>query len=179
MQARNQKKFQGSGVFVKIGHLSKHFLKNTRKEHPTGKIFVFFLLDTLKTTFWTENLTQRRTQSGPLFPNSGHFFLFSKKGRGGLLLLPPNCAPAMPDTPDMVIINASLALLTETKLKRAKHMKINWRVNGKELDANLNIYTFFFFHNQVLPYRFCIHQIICTLWIKLPLQTYTISHIST
>ena len=79
MQARNQKKFHGRGGFVKIGHLNKHFLKNTRKEDPTGKIFVFFLLDTLKTTFGTENLTQRRTQSGPLFPKSGHFFYFQKR----------------------------------------------------------------------------------------------------
>ena len=54
----------------------------------------------------------------------------------------------------MVIINASLTLLTETKLKRVKNLRINWRINGKELDANLNIYTFFYLHNQVLPNRF-------------------------
>ena len=44
----------------------------------------FFLLDTLKTTFWIEYLTQRWTLSGSFSEKSQHFFRFSKKGRGGL-----------------------------------------------------------------------------------------------
>ena len=48
----------------------------------------FFLLDTLKTTFWIEYLTQRWTLSGPFSEKSRHFFRFSKKGRGGLPLPP-------------------------------------------------------------------------------------------
>ena len=37
--------------------------------------------DTLKTTFWMENLTQRYIQSRPFFQTSGHFFRFSKRAR--------------------------------------------------------------------------------------------------
>ena len=51
----------------------------------------FFLLDTHKTTFWMENLTQRWTQSGPFFPKLGHFFRFSRRaGKASLLSL--SCA---------------------------------------------------------------------------------------
>ena len=44
---------------------------------------MFFLLDTLKTTFWMEHLTQRWTQSGH----------FSQKGQGRPSLSHPSCAP--------------------------------------------------------------------------------------
>ena len=43
--------FQGRGGFVEVRHFGKHFVKNTRKKGPQGKIWGFFLLDTLKTTF--------------------------------------------------------------------------------------------------------------------------------
>ena len=43
--------FQGRGGFVKLGHFDKHFVKNSRKKDPAGKISEFLLLDTLKTTF--------------------------------------------------------------------------------------------------------------------------------
>ena len=43
--------FLGQGDFVKLRHLDKHFVKNSRKKGPAGKISVFFFLDTLKTTF--------------------------------------------------------------------------------------------------------------------------------
>ena len=75
--------FQGRGGFVDLGHLDKLFVKNTEKG-TTGKNFGAFLLDTLKTTFWMEDSTQGWTQVGPFTPKSGHFFRFSKKGRGGL-----------------------------------------------------------------------------------------------
>ena len=79
-QMCNQKLFRtGGGRFVKLGHFDKHFIKNTRKRGPTRKHFLeIFLLGTLKTTFWIENLTQRWTQSGPFFPKSEHIFKFQK-----------------------------------------------------------------------------------------------------
>ena len=43
--------FQGRGSFAKLGHFDKHFVKNSRKIGPAGKISEFFLPDTLKTTF--------------------------------------------------------------------------------------------------------------------------------
>ena len=53
-----------------------------------------FLLDTLKTTFWMENSTQRWIQSGPFFSKSGEFFSIFKKGPGVLVSpIPPPCAP--------------------------------------------------------------------------------------
>ena len=48
--------FQGRGGFVKLRHFDKHFVKNSRKKGPAGKILEFFLTDTLKTTFWMVNL---------------------------------------------------------------------------------------------------------------------------
>ena len=48
--------FQGRGGFVELGHFHKHFAKNARKD-LVGKHF--FLPDTVKTTFWMENLTQK------------------------------------------------------------------------------------------------------------------------
>ena len=65
--------FQSSGGFLELAHFDKHFVKNTRKKIPTGKIFELFPIDTLKATFRMENL--------------GHFFRFSKKGREGLNLV--------------------------------------------------------------------------------------------
>ena len=64
---------------MELEQFNKHFMKNTRKKTPQGKTLEFFLLDTLKTTFRMENLTQRWIQSAPFFPKSGHFSRFSKK----------------------------------------------------------------------------------------------------
>ena len=56
-----------------------------------------FLLDTLKTIFLMEDLTQEWTKLGPFFPKSIHFVRFSNKSRGDLPHLPlPSCAPATP-----------------------------------------------------------------------------------
>ena len=41
------------------GPLIKISSKTPEKEPPQGNILEFFLLDTLKSTFWKENLTQR------------------------------------------------------------------------------------------------------------------------
>ena len=49
--------FQGRGGFMKLGHFDKNFIKKSRKKAPQGKILEFFILDTLKTTFWIANLT--------------------------------------------------------------------------------------------------------------------------
>ena len=89
---RTAKIFQGRESFVELGHFNKHFVKNTRIKTPAGKQFWIFLLSTLKTIFWVENLTQRWIRTGPFFPKSGQVFRFSKSSRGGLPL-PPSCAP--------------------------------------------------------------------------------------
>ena len=68
----------GGGRFVELGHFNESFVKNSRKKGSTGKHFVVFYLDTLKTTSWMENLIHRMTQSGP---KSGHFFDFQKTQR--------------------------------------------------------------------------------------------------
>ena len=86
--------FQERKDFVELGHFDKYFVNNAGKEAPSGKILEFFLLDTLKTTFWMENLTQRWIQSGPFYSKSGYFCRFWKKGKGGLPLFPLSCAPA-------------------------------------------------------------------------------------
>ena len=66
---RNQKSFRTR--FVELGHFDKHFIKNTKKEHPAGKYFGLFCPRySLKLYFeW---------KPGPFFPNSEHFFQFSK-----------------------------------------------------------------------------------------------------
>ena len=87
---------------MELGHFDKHFVKNTRKKVPLEKILEFFLLDTLKTTFWMENWTQRWKQSGPFFPKSGHSCRFSKEG----LSLPPSSTPAIL-TKHLTITNSS------------------------------------------------------------------------
>ena len=66
--------------------------KTKEKEVLQGNILEIVLQDTLKTTFSMENLTQRWTQSGPLFPKSGHLFRFSKRA-GEASPLSPSCAP--------------------------------------------------------------------------------------
>ena len=76
--------------FVELGHFSINISSKTQeKEVPQGNILVFFLLDTLKTTSWMENLTQWWIQSGPFFPKSGHFFRFSKRAGEAS----PSCMP--------------------------------------------------------------------------------------
>ena len=62
--------------------------KTQGKEAPQGNVLEFFILNTLKTTSWIKNSTQWWIQSGLFFPNSGHFFRFSKRG-GEDLLSPP------------------------------------------------------------------------------------------
>ena len=53
----------------------KHQKKWSRRE----PILESFLLDTLKTTFWMEKLTQTGTQSEPFLQKSGHFFWLSER----------------------------------------------------------------------------------------------------
>ena len=89
--------FQGRGGLVGLGHIYKHFVKNTRKKAAHGNIWWFFLLDTLKTTFWMENVTQRWTQSGHFLQNQGTFFAIFKIGEGRPPLPPPSCAPDICD----------------------------------------------------------------------------------
>ena len=80
---------------------------------PAGPFFMLFLLDTLKTTFWMEYLTQRRTLSESFSAKSGHFFLFSKKGGGDLPLLPLSGAYEMRSNSPKILI---LCLYTNLSL---------------------------------------------------------------
>ena len=80
------------------------------KTAPQGKVLEIFILDTLKTTFGMVNLTWGWTQSGPFFLKSGHFFWFSKKGRGDLPFSPPLVAHLQRN------INHSAFLPRSTKL---------------------------------------------------------------
>ena len=50
--------YKGRGGFVELGHFDKPFVKRARKKTSQGKISELCLLDTLKTTFWMEDLTQ-------------------------------------------------------------------------------------------------------------------------
>ena len=70
-QARNQKFFRAEEVFGKIGHFDKHLVKNLEKKGSQEKVLEFFLLDTPKSTFWMEILTQRLALSGRFSQNQG------------------------------------------------------------------------------------------------------------
>ena len=74
----------GQGGSVELRHFDKHFVKTQEKKVLQGNILEFFLICTIKTTFWMDNLTQGWTQPGPFFEKSGDFNWFSKKGRGSL-----------------------------------------------------------------------------------------------
>ena len=67
---------EGEGV-VELWHFNKYF-KNTTKKAPQRNILNIFLLDTLKTIFSMENLTQTLKQSGLFFLRLGHLFDFQK-----------------------------------------------------------------------------------------------------
>ena len=82
-QARNLKYFTAEEILWIQGTLIKFSSKTQKKRPHRQTIWKLFLLDTLQTTFWMEDLTQVWTQLGSFFPKSGHFSRFSKKGRGG------------------------------------------------------------------------------------------------
>ena len=78
VQAPNQKFFRlGELDTSELGYIDKHFLKNAKRRSHMETFLRFFLLDTLKTTFWMKSLTKRWTPSGPYFQNLGTFFDFS------------------------------------------------------------------------------------------------------
>ena len=52
------------------------------------------------------NLIQKWTHSKSFFPQPGHLFQFSKKGRGGLSALPPSSAPV--SGPDYTSISVNI-----------------------------------------------------------------------
>ena len=82
VQACNQN-FQSRRSVVELGHFAKHFLKNILKRPHRETFCEFFLLDTLKTAFLMENLTQRWTQSGSFFSlRIRALFSIFKKFRG-------------------------------------------------------------------------------------------------
>ena len=48
--------FQGIGGFAEPGHFDKYFAKKTQEKGPSGKHLGVFILDTLKTKPWIENV---------------------------------------------------------------------------------------------------------------------------
>ena len=87
--------FQGRGGFVIFERFDKPFVKKLRKKKASeGKILEFFLLDTLKTTFWMEYFTEKWTISGPFVPQIRALFSIFKKGARAVFPLPSHsCAP--------------------------------------------------------------------------------------
>ena len=72
----NQRIFReggGRGVWNQVT-LINFLSKAQEKENPQGNILEILLLDTLKTTFLMENLTQRWTQTGTFFTKLEHYF---------------------------------------------------------------------------------------------------------
>ena len=77
----NQRIFReggGGGVWNQVT-LINFLSKAQEKEAPQGNILEILLLDTLKTIFLMENLTQRWTQTGTFFTKLEHYFWFSKQ----------------------------------------------------------------------------------------------------
>ena len=72
----------------------KKFFKNARRKGPEGKILEFFFLDTLKTRFLMEYLTQHYQS---LFSqNQGNFLDFQKRtGEASPPLPTLSCAPVL------------------------------------------------------------------------------------
>ena len=70
-----------------------------------------------------EDSNQVWTQLGPFFPKSGHFFRFSKKGRGGLPAPPPppSCVPALRVT---LLILPIIWLTTLSSVKASFYIRI-------------------------------------------------------
>ena len=106
-QMHNQKCFRAKDWrrwFVELEHFDKHSSKTQEKETPQGNILEIFFLDTLKTTLWMENLTQRWAQSGPFFLKPGHFFQFSETAVEASPL-PPCCASVNVDEYASISLN--------------------------------------------------------------------------
>ena len=80
--------------------------KTQEKQAAQGNILDFFLKENLRTIFWVKNLTQWWTQSGPFFPKSEHFFLFSKKTGEAYSLL-HSCAPKSVAEYEAISLNIS------------------------------------------------------------------------
>ena len=57
---------QKNNAWVQVCN-QKIFREGEVSKTPHGNVWEIFLLDTPKTTFWMENLTQRLTKSGPFF----------------------------------------------------------------------------------------------------------------
>ena len=80
MQVRNQEYFRaGEEDLCNNSTSINNLSKAQQKETPQRNILEPFFLDTLKTTFWMENVNPKWTQSEPIFPKSGHLFWISKR----------------------------------------------------------------------------------------------------
>ena len=87
----NKTFFRAEGALRNYGTSINISSKTQEKEVLQGNILEFFFLDTLKTTYQIENLTQKWTQSSFFFENPGTFFL--EKRAEEVFPCPPSCAP--------------------------------------------------------------------------------------
>ena len=81
--------------FFRIGEVSWNYgtsinisSKSQEKKAPHGNILEFFLLNSLKTKLWMENLTQRCTWLGPFLSKIKSLFFNFEKSRGKAPLSP-------------------------------------------------------------------------------------------
>ena len=126
---------------MELEHLDKPFIKNARKKGPAGKILELFLLDTLKTMFWMEDLAQGWTQLGPFFQNQGTFFDF-QKGQGRPPPWPnhppPSPCPPPCSAPDK--ISWKLTVLLVLNYLKMSQYSLNINAKNKTSLETINIF---------------------------------------
>ena len=116
--------FQRRRGFFELRYFDKHFVKNTRKKDPKGTYLEIFLVDTLKTTYWMENVTQKWAQLGLFCPKQDTFFNFQPR-TGEDSQASPSCAPA--SVAEYTSIPLNIPYDTWTRLN-----KLFWQCHGSE-----------------------------------------------
>ena len=74
---------------MELGHFNKHFVKNTTKKAPHGKILEFFSQILLKEHFEKYIKPKDGQNQGLLFQNQGTYSIFKKGQRRPCPPLPP------------------------------------------------------------------------------------------
>ena len=82
VQAHNQKFFSSGEVSWNEGTSINISSKTQERKAPQGNVLEFFLLDTIKSTLWMKNLTQRWTHAVAFFFQNQGTFLDLKKRQG-------------------------------------------------------------------------------------------------
>ena len=153
--------FQGRRGLGRLEHFYKHFVKITRKKIPQEKILESFLLDTLKTTFWVENLTQKLTQSV-------HFSLNQPPPPPPL----PICVPELRVISCQKQINRLLVVMHhENKHELASLRFLNLNLDWQYIEMGKKTYEDLFFflswdyvlnHHHAIRYHSCFYS--CSLF---------------